>query len=315
MVSVIIATYNYAAFIAETLDSVKSQTYPDWECIIIDDGSTDNTVEAVRPFLNDKRFSYTPQNNKGVSAARNSALKRARGEYILFLDADDLIERDKLKSAVDFLDSHKEVSLVYSDMRYFKTEDRNQLFMNYACDPANDKPWMSYASGQGAKILHEILHGNFMVISSPVFRADALKDSGWFDENIVHNEDWDLWMRMILANKRIQHHDAPHSKALVRIHKSSASLNVFKMQVCGLKVLQKNAGKIKSFNEAHTLEIRIHEHVAAIKASLLGSGNTEDFKSKILVLGRYKLYDDFFRFNMGQGLLARLYLKILNLIR
>ncbi|MCE3228433.1 MAG: hypothetical protein K0S32_2984 [Bacteroidetes bacterium] len=266
MVSVIIPAYNYGHFIAETIDSLLAQTYTDFEIIIVDNGSTDETQTVLKKY-NDKRIICVKQENHGVSHARNTALRMAKGEYILFLDADDLIEKRKLETSVEFLEQNPDVDIVYSDMRYFKSGNKNELFYEYHCEP-NGKPWMKYISGQGKELVKTILGGNIMVICSPVFRSSLLKECGLFNEELLANEDWELWMRFLLANKKLQYHDASESKALVRIHKTSLSKDVFKMQIFGLKVLEANGEKIKSFGLEKEWRERVNGHISAIKTTL-----------------------------------------------
>jgi glycosyltransferase involved in cell wall biosynthesis len=286
MVSVIIPAYNYGHFIAETIDSLLAQTYRDFEIIIIDNGSTDET-QAVLKNYNDKRVICIRQENHGVSHARNTGLKIAKGKYILFLDADDLIEKRKLETSVAFLEKNTDLDLVYSDMRYFKSGNINELFYEYSCDP-NGKPWMKYISGKGKELVKTILYGNFMVICSPVFRRSLLEQCGYFNEELLANEDWELWLRFLLANKRIQYDDAPESKALVRIHKTSLSRDVFKMQIFGLKVLEINSEKIKSFGLEKEWEERVRGHVTAITATLAQSPSSL-FEERINELKRINL--------------------------
>src|SRR5690348_11401797 len=104
VVSVIIPAYNYGRFIADALRSVQAQSFASFECIVIDNGSTDNTEQVVRPFLSDERFIYLKQRHNSVSAARNKGIQAAKGTYVAFLDADDLIERDKFREQVIYLD-------------------------------------------------------------------------------------------------------------------------------------------------------------------------------------------------------------------
>jgi glycosyltransferase involved in cell wall biosynthesis len=310
MVSVIIPTYNYARFIGDALNSLVTQVYPDFECLVIDNGSTDNTSEIIKPFLKDKRFKYIVQDNRGVSVGRNTGLKLAKGDYILFLDADDLIEKNKLEAAVYFLEMNREVSLVYSDMRYFKAENQGSLYYSYSCDEKTDAPWMKYASGKGTEIVASFLGGNNMVISSPVFRSSLLPETGLFDEHIQHNEDWDFWFRIVLAGKKIQYLDAPGTKTLIRIHKTSASVNVFKMQVCGLFVLLKNSGKINAYGLNKALEERIKEHKKAMAQSLLRIKTGNDFKSSIDYIKELNLYDELFAYKTGKMSFVKLYLRL-----
>src|SRR5712691_10864800 len=123
MITVIIPTYNYAHFVDQAIQSVIDQTYPDWECIVVDDGSTDGTRDVVARFVdNDARISYVFQDNKGLAAARNTGLKLARGRFIQFLDSDDLIEKEKLRRQLEFVEAHEELDIVYGNTRYFRSE-------------------------------------------------------------------------------------------------------------------------------------------------------------------------------------------------
>ena len=100
MISVIIAAYNYGKYLSDAFSSLQNQTYSDWECIVIDDGSKDYTREIVAEWIKkDQRIKYYLQKNAGPSAARNNGAEKAQGNYILFLDADDILERDR-KSVV-----------------------------------------------------------------------------------------------------------------------------------------------------------------------------------------------------------------------
>src|SRR5690606_13459543 len=112
LISVIIPCYNYGHFLAKTLGSLMSQTYPHWECIVVDDGSTDNTQQVTERFvINDPRFRYIFQENSGVSAAKNTGIRNSKGDYIQFLDSDDLIENKKFEHQIAFMKQHAEVDI------------------------------------------------------------------------------------------------------------------------------------------------------------------------------------------------------------
>ena len=113
IISVIIPCYNQAKYLPDALNSLLSQSLQEWECVVIDDGSTDNIKEIMLPYLSgDKRIRLISQKNRGLSGARNSGLKNSSGKYLQFLDADDLIEKDKLRSHVSFLESNIDIDLV-----------------------------------------------------------------------------------------------------------------------------------------------------------------------------------------------------------
>ena len=112
-VSVIIPTYNRAVFIADAIQSVLTQTYSDFEIIIVDDGSTDNTREVVGGF-NDSRIKYIYQENQWAAAARNNGIRASNGEYLSFLDSDDILMENALKKGIQILDEHPEVAFCYT---------------------------------------------------------------------------------------------------------------------------------------------------------------------------------------------------------
>ena len=119
-VSIIVPCYNQAEYLPETLDSVFAQTYSDWECIIVNDGSRDNTEDVVKDYCDkDSRFKYLKQENQGLSMARNNGIRLSSGNYILPLDADDLIAPTYLEKAVNYLESHQDCKLVYCQAEYF----------------------------------------------------------------------------------------------------------------------------------------------------------------------------------------------------
>jgi glycosyltransferase involved in cell wall biosynthesis len=141
VVSVIVPCFNYGHLLSECLESVRHQSLVEWECIVVDDGSGDETQAIARGYcLKDARFAYVHQENRGPSAARNSGLRRAAGEFIQLLDADDLLELEKLKKHTRFLAQQKEYSLVYGPMRYFTTGESGRIFSRGR--NRGDRDWM-----------------------------------------------------------------------------------------------------------------------------------------------------------------------------
>jgi len=135
-VSVIVATYNRANFIDRAIKSILNQIYQDFEIIIVDDGSSDNTEEIIKGYK-DKRIIYIKhKKNQGISTARNTGIKRAKGEYIAFLDSDDEWFPEKLERQVVLLQNESsEVGVVYSDLRYI---DENGKDMNKLLNPRKE---------------------------------------------------------------------------------------------------------------------------------------------------------------------------------
>lgn len=238
LVSIIIPCYNYAHFLLECFDNLKQQSYTNWECLIIDNVSSDNTKQVVEEALkSDNRIKYFYQPIKGPSAARNMGIKASKGSFIQLLDADDLIRENKLKNGIALFDAIPDTDIVYSDMRYFSNENNKQLFFSMKLNPTHDKPWMCYVEGKKEKMLPELLKENIMVISSPLIKKSSLTEIGYFDESLVYNEDWELWLRFAFADKKFVFDKVEDSQTLIRVHKTShSSNNAFKMFLAGIRI-------------------------------------------------------------------------------
>lgn len=237
LVSVIVPSYNYGSFISETVQSLLSQTYKNWECIIIDDGSTDNTKDVVLDFARqDERIKYIYQNNQGLSAARNTGLSNSQGEFIQFLDADDLIESKKLEIQVEFLNKNKEVDLVYGSVRYFKSDSPSERLYSMS---DSDAPWMPEISGSGKSICEKLIEGNIMAVSSPLLRKRMTDLIGSFDLQLGMFADWDYWIRCAVAGMNFQFLSNNETLALVRIHPISMTQNIGKYYFEKKRVRQK----------------------------------------------------------------------------
>lgn len=133
LVSVIMPSWNTGRFIAESIQSVINQTYTNWELLIVDDCSTDNTDEVVKPFLSDQRIHYYKnERNSGAALTRNRALREAKGEWIAFLDSDDLWKPKKLELQIKFM---KENNYIFSYHEYSKIDEANQPLGIYVTGP------------------------------------------------------------------------------------------------------------------------------------------------------------------------------------
>lgn len=209
-ISVIIPTYNRAMLLSSAIDSVLSQTYEDYELIVIDDGSTDDTTEIVNKYSTDK-LRYVFQENKGRSAARNYGIKLAKGEYIAFLDSDDLFVPSKLEAQVRILDNNPCYGLVYS---HANTIDEN----------GDNLDQYSYTGNLSGWIYPDLLYIRNNVITTPtvMVRAKALADVGGFDETMHICEDLDLWCRIA---RKFQVMQICQPLAIVRV-RASEQLNV-----------------------------------------------------------------------------------------
>ncbi len=179
-VSIIIPTYNRAKFISRALDSVFNQTYRDFEIIVIDDGSIDNTKEILDLYKNKIKYFY--QTNRGSAAARNRGIKESSGIYIAFLDSDDYWVSEKLEEQVKTLDSHPNVGIVYSRM----------LIINNKGEKIGMKP--AGVSGRNFKELLQVWGD--LPTSTIMTRRDCFEKAGLFDTSLTTMEDIDMWIRI-----------------------------------------------------------------------------------------------------------------------
>ncbi|MEM7714189.1 MAG: glycosyltransferase [Cyanobacteria bacterium P01_A01_bin.68] len=179
--SIIIPAYNAIKYLPETLESVLKQTFTNFEVLIIDDGSSDSIVEWAADII-DPRVKLISQNNQGVSAARNTGIKKSKGEYIAFLDADDLWEATKLEKQLQCFKNNPSLGLVHTAMILIDEEGKSL-----------GRTFTSNVDGDALKAL---LEQNTIVTSSVTVRRNCLETVGNFDNKLRSSEDWELWVRL-----------------------------------------------------------------------------------------------------------------------
>jgi glycosyltransferase involved in cell wall biosynthesis len=179
-VSIIIPTYNRKSFVLEAVESVLAQTYEDFELIAVDDGSSDGTAEVLKRY--EKRVLYLYQANQGVSAARNNGLARAQGEFVAFLDSDDLWLAKKLAIQIAFMDRHPQAQISYTDEIWIRRGNR-----------VNPKKRHAKYSGE---IYPQCLPLCIISPSSALMRRGLFEQVGTFDPALPVCEDYDLWLRV-----------------------------------------------------------------------------------------------------------------------
>ncbi len=227
LVSVVIPTYNSARFIAQAVQSVLAQAYHRYEIIVINDGSTDETKEVLRKF--DSHIQYLYQENRGPAAARNAGIKVAQGEYICFLDADDVWLPNKLEVQLAFIEKNREVGLIFSDEEEWDGEKvlhRSLLAkMLFRSDVLSQMPIQ--------KAFRKLLIEDFIPTSMVMVRKACFAKAGLFDESLKVSEDRDMWCRiaayfgiaclpLILGKKRV--HESNISDNAELTHRSRIKL-------------------------------------------------------------------------------------------
>jgi len=183
-VTVVIPTYNRAELLKRAIRTVLNQTYQDFELIVVDDGSTDNTEEVVRSFNDNKVIYIKHERNKGAPAARNTGIRAARGEYVAFQDSDDEWLPEKLEKQIKaFKTASTEIGLVYTG--FWRIEGDKRTFF----------PSPNITPKEGA--IHDaLLKGNFVGTPSTLVKKECFEKAGMFDEKLPMFEDWELWIRI-----------------------------------------------------------------------------------------------------------------------
>lgn len=182
--SVVITCYNYGKYLDGCIASVLNQTYRDFEIIVVDDGSTDDTSELMKKYLGLPNLRYVRQLNGGQANAKNCGIRQAKGSYVAFLDADDLWESTKLALQIDLFRDPK-VGVVYSLARY----------IDEAGGVVEAGPVGRYLRPRAGEVSGWLFLDNFIPFSSSVVRRECFERFGVFDETIKMGIDWDLWLR------------------------------------------------------------------------------------------------------------------------
>lgn len=225
-VSVVVPAYNVGAYLTEALRSLKCQTLRDYEVLIVNDGSQDNTIEVAETFCQrDSRFKLLHKQNGGLSSARNYGIRHAGADYIALLDGDDVYHPDKLAIHVAQLNCIPEVGVVYSASRAIR-DDGRPTFMVLSGKPVYPDP------------LSALLCKNFVGHgSNAVFRRCIIDEIGEFNETLRSSEDIDFWLR-IATTRHWQFYREPSILCYYRVRPSGLSFNVELMQRSQEQVLR-----------------------------------------------------------------------------
>jgi glycosyltransferase involved in cell wall biosynthesis len=186
-ISVIIPTYNRADYICETIDSVLNQTYKDFELIVVDDGSTDDTKKKLEKYGSKIKLIEQPNSERAV--ARNNGVKNSTGEYIAFLDSDDIWIEDKLEKQVKVLDENNDYILVYGQCH--RIDDNSNKI----------KIAKRQLEGHSGEIFEKLLMRNLVVSPTPVIRREYFEKTDGFQTRYIPYEDWEFWVRFSLLGK------------------------------------------------------------------------------------------------------------------
>lgn len=239
LVSIIIPCYNQANFLPESLNSVLGQTYHNWECIIVNDGSTDNTEEIALDWCkSDSRFIYLKKVNGGLSSARNVGLGIANGRFIQFLDSDDIIDIEKIELQMSALKDTHDLSLSYCDYYYSYEFDLKKVHPSRYLSP----------KFKTEDYIHELIINWESKLSIPchcfLFNISLFQYlKCGFDESLPNHEDWDCWMQIFSLKPEVHYID--RKLAVYRIHNNSMCMTSQNMSQSFLKAIEKQRNFFK----------------------------------------------------------------------
>lgn len=183
LISVVIPTYNRADFVGEAIDSVLAQTWPHFELLLVDDGSTDDTQAVLAKYERDPRVRLFRQENQGQSVARNNALKEAKGDFIAFLDSDNRWLPHRLARGMEMLEAHPEVDIVYAN--------------NITIDESGKKsPSAAVMRRHSGWITRELWQDNCVTMNTTLVRRHCFDEMGGMDTTCKRADDYELWLRL-----------------------------------------------------------------------------------------------------------------------
>ena len=185
-VSVIIPTYNRAHILGRAIKSVINQTYQDFEIIVIDDGSTDNTEEVIKSFDDERIISHLCEKNRGVAAARNIGIKLSKAKYIAFQDSDDVWHPNKLKKIMKVLNDFGNIDFIFSCGRII----RDREIVGYT----GNNSWINKSSKK--ELISKLFMADFIPTQGSVVKKDKIIKVGGFDESFPSASDYELWLRL-----------------------------------------------------------------------------------------------------------------------
>ena len=185
-VAIIVTCYNLGEYLSECLESVLAQTMEDWVCIVIDDGSTDNTTEIAGRYTSiSTKIHYHFQKNKGLAAARNKGIALTQSEFILPLDADDILDPRYLEEVASLFEQEPSIKIAYTRVKRFGAEEKEYILQDYS--------------------FKQLLQGN-MITATALYRRKDYDATSGYDSKLRGWEDWDFWVSLLNRDDKVAKH-------------------------------------------------------------------------------------------------------------
>ncbi len=266
IVSVIVPCYNHGVYLSECLESVLQQTYKHWECIVIDNGSTDNTKQVAESFIaKDKRFKYIYNIEKGVSLARNTGIKNSIGKFILPLDADDKIASPYIERAVEVLEKNEAIKLVYCNAQLFGAANKLWVLPDFS--------------------MKNILIENIIFCSSVFRRKDFDLTTGYNEKMVEGFEDWDFWLDLLKSDDEVFKLPQTYFYYRIKADSRNHALDIAKQKKLRYQIYQNHKELYNKFTENADFIFDFYEmqnHYKILK-------NSTDLKAGKYILAPFRL--------------------------
>ena len=264
LISVIVPCYNQAQYLDECLQSVLDQTYTDWECIIVNDGSPDHTEEIAKKWVEkDARFKYLYKENGGLSSARNAGIEIAKGEWIQFLDCDDILKKEKFEISTNFFLDH---DIVLTNFMLFKNGEEIPPF----CD-------LETAIFDLENIILKWDNGLNIPIHCAIFSKKTIENLK-FDTKLKSKEDWDFWIQFYTVSKKTYFINS--NLVLYRINPNTLGTNIELIYIANEHIYKKYNSEIKSllFTKLNNLNLELVKRNIFLSNNYLKIYNNKLFK-------------------------------------
>ena len=249
-VTIVVPAYNAERWLRDALNSAVAQSFQAHEIIVVDDGSKDRTEDIARSFGD--KIRYIRQPNQGVSAARNAAIREATGDWIAFLDSDDLMVPEKLEKQVAMIEENPNLVVVYSAFQYLYPDGTTKLMPAF----------------RAADLWPALRYRTPILPSASMIRRSALEEVGGFSTDYAYGEDWELWFRLIRRYSARAFHNTAESLTMYRCWENSATRHSMRVTAAGLRLLETvlldDLSGIKKKIWKRKIESRFFYHVSIV---------------------------------------------------
>lgn len=274
LVSIIVPCYNQSQYLTEALESICNQTFTNWECLIVDDGSTDNTAEVAKSFIDkDSRFVYFFKENGGVSSTRNLGLENAKGQYIQFLDCDDALDVTKIELSIKELQLNNNVQIVISNFRMF-TDDIKVLSPPFCILDS------AYFNLEG--FLYEWNTSFSLQMQCGFFDAVLFKNIR-FPENLSAQEDWIVWVSLFKTGCKAVFIDEPLAYYRINPNSRMSTLGIDDNKVKVLESFKSILTYDEYYKFTFTLISRIYQSNEKVKKRLKEVRSSNAYQTGLMI--------------------------------